>query len=156
MAQQSGGTGRRPERPGGIALDGVMLTAALIALGGYLLPWFKQSPRYQWWYSGWEYASLSTGGGWTLWTFAWILLAVVVSFWAGDSVPAAMTGVVAGVGTLVFSLAVVAASFGAVGERSALNPVAGMPFGIGLPVLATGAGLLLAAGCRAIVRAERP
>ncbi|MFI9526163.1 hypothetical protein [Micromonospora rosaria] len=59
MAQQSSGTGRRSERPGGIALDGVMLTAALITLGGYLLPWFKQSPRYQWWYSGWEYASLS-------------------------------------------------------------------------------------------------
>ncbi|WP_189021541.1 hypothetical protein [Micromonospora yangpuensis] len=130
--------------------DGSMLTGALLTLFGYLIPWFKQSPRYQWSYSGWNYASLSSGGGWTLWTFVFILAAIVASFWARTILGAAMTALTAAVGTLVFSLAVVAASFGAIGERSSSNAVADMPFGLGLPLLAVGLGLLVATACRDI------
>ncbi|MEV0393939.1 hypothetical protein [Polymorphospora rubra] len=62
-------TQERPYRP---APDMAMLTGALAALAGYLLPWFRVGESYRWWYSGWEYATLSTGGGWTLLTIpAW-------------------------------------------------------------------------------------
>lgn len=133
-----------------------MLAGALTALAGYLLPWFKQAPSYRWWYSGWEYASLSTGGGWTTTTIAWLLLAAGASLWAGRSVVAAMAGIVLGVGGLVSALAVVAASFGDIGERPHLNAVADTPTGIGLPLLAGGLGLLLAGAIRAIVRHQSP
>jgi hypothetical protein len=142
------------EKPGRslFAVDGGMLVATLLTLAGYLLPWFRKGSGYAWSFSGWAYASLSDGGGWTLLTFGWLLLAGGAALLAGRSVAAAMTGVVAAVGTLVISLAVVAASFAVVGEQTALNPVAQLPFGVGLPVLATGLGLLLATSCRAIVR----
>lgn len=134
-----------------------MLAGALLGLAGYLLPWFKVGPSYRWWYSGWEYASLSTGGGWTTTTIAWLVLAAAASLWAGRSVAAAMAGIVTAVGGLVSALTVVAASFAHMGERPNLNSVAEMPTEIGLPVLAGGLGLLFAGAIRAIVRhASRP
>lgn len=130
--------------------DAALLAGALIAGAGYLLPWFHQD-GYQWSYSGWAYASLSGGGGWTLLAPAFLAVAVVASMWAGRSVAAAMwaVGAVAGAGFL--ALAVVAASFSHVDERSTLDYLAGMPFGVGLPLLAAGLGLALAGGCRAVV-----
>ncbi|MER5458304.1 hypothetical protein ABT008_26395 [Micromonospora sp. NPDC002389] len=123
--------------PGRLAgLDGVMLFATMLTLFGYLLPWFRQSPRHQWWYSGWEYASRSTGGG-----------------WARTVVEAAMAALAAGIGTLVMTVAVVAASFGNIGRRDNLNSVAELPFGLGLPLMAVGLGLLIAAACRDLARA---
>ncbi|RFS43478.1 hypothetical protein D0Q02_27515 [Micromonospora craniellae] len=149
MTQDKGAEGR-----GRLAgLDGVMLLATMLTLFGYLLPWFRQSSRSRWSYSGWEYASLSTGGGWTLWTFAFLLVAVVVSFWARTAVEAAMTALAAGIGALVMILAVVAASFGNIGRRDDLNSIAELPFGLGLPLLAVGLGLLIATACRDIARA---
>ncbi|MEU1808264.1 hypothetical protein [Micromonospora aurantiaca (nom. illeg.)] len=135
-------------------LDGLMLFAALLTLAGYLLPWFRQSPGHHWWYSGWEFATLSGGGGWTLWTFAFVLVAVGASFWARDAAEVAMIALAAAIGTLVMSLAVVAASFGSAGSRDNLNAVTDMPFGAGLPFLAVGLGLLIATACRDIARAE--
>ncbi|SCL31045.1 hypothetical protein [Micromonospora inyonensis] len=137
-----------------LAIDGGMLVATLLTLAGYLLPWFRKGSGYAWSFSGWAYASLSDGGGWTLLTFGWLLVAGGAALLARGSTAAAMTGVVAAMGTLVTSLAVVAASFAVVGEQTALNPVAQLPFGVGLPVMATGLGLLLATSCRAIVRGE--
>ncbi|AEB46380.1 hypothetical protein [Micromonospora maris] len=134
-----------------VAVDTGMLVATLVTLVGYLMPWFKRN-RAMWSFSGWEYASLSSGGGWTLITFAWLLLAAGAALWAGRSVVAAMTGMVAAVGTLVNALAVVAASFAMLGEQSSLNAVAERSFGVGLPIMAAGIGLLLATSCRAIVR----
>ncbi|MFI7026241.1 hypothetical protein ACIBMZ_26340 [Micromonospora sp. NPDC049900] len=149
MTQDKGADGR--SRLAGF--DGVMLLATMLILVGYLLPWFRQSPRHLWWYSGWEYASLSTGGGWTLWTFAFLLVAVVTSFWARTVVEAAMAALAAGIGTLVMACAVVAASFGNIGRRDNLNSVAELPFGLGLPLMAVGLGLLIATACRDVARA---
>ncbi len=126
-----------------------MLGGSLLAVLGYLVPWFHQD-GYSWSYSGWAYASLSSGGGWTLLTLAFLAVAVVASLWAGRSLTAAMWAVVGTVGAGVFTLAVVAASFSHVSEGSALNYLASMPFGFGLPLLAAGLGLALAGGCRAI------
>ncbi|MEU6021427.1 hypothetical protein ACGFIK_07685 [Micromonospora sp. NPDC048871] len=134
------------------AVDAGMLVATMLAFGGYLMPWFRRSERALWSFSGWEYASLGDGGGWTLLTFGWLLLAAGAALWAGRSVVAAMTGVVAAIGTLVTALAVVAASFAMLGEQSSLDSVAERPFGAGLPIMAVGIGLLLATSCRAIVR----
>ncbi|RKR90613.1 hypothetical protein BDK92_4991 [Micromonospora pisi] len=127
-----------------------MLGGSLIALLGYLVPWFKQSGSYDWSYSGWGYASLSNGGGWTLVTFAWLLLAFVASLWAGRSLAAAMTGVVGAVGAAFFALAVVAASFASIPEQTNTNYITEFPVNIGLPLLAGGLGLLFAGGCRAV------
>ena len=98
--------------------------------------------------------SLSTGGGWTLLTVAWLLLAAGASLWAGRNVVAAMIGVIAAVGAMMFALAVVVASFGSIGEQDSLNGLAGLSFGIGLPLLAGGLGLVLASAIRAIARDE--
>src|SRR5687768_14367702 len=130
--------------------DVAMVGGALAATAGYLLPWFKRGESYEWFYSGWGYASLSSGGGWTLTTFFWLLLALATSLWAGRNTAAAMLGVVGGVGATVFALAVVAASFASIPERDSINYVASLPQGVGLPVLAGGLGLLLAGGCRAV------
>ncbi|WP_203417164.1 hypothetical protein [Jiangella ureilytica] len=131
------------------APDAALLAGSLIAVAGYLLPWFSQD-GYAWSYSGWAYASLSSGGGWTLLTLAFLAVAVVASLWAGRSLAAAMWSVVGTAGAGVFAPAVVAASFSHVSEGSALNYLASMPFDIGLPLLAVGLGLALAGGCRAI------
>lgn len=133
-------------------LDGAMLGATLLTLAGYLLPWFKVSSGHRWSYSGWGYASLSTGGGWTLTTFAFIVVALVASFWARTVTAAAMTALTAAIGTLVMALTVVAASFGNIGPRDNSNAVAERPFGIGLPLLAIGLGLLIATACRDLAR----
>lgn len=131
------------------APDAAVLAGSLIAVAGYLLPWFRQD-GYSWSYSGWAYASLSSGGGWTLLTLGFLAVAVVAGLWAGRSVSAAMWALVGVVGAGVLALAVVAASFSHVDEGSALNYLAELPFGIGLPLLAAGLGLALAGGCRAI------
>ncbi|MGC5051978.1 hypothetical protein ACLQ2S_11070 [Micromonospora sp. DT48] len=134
------------------SVDVGMLMSTLLILVGYLMPWFRKGRRYQWSFSGWEYASLSSGGGWTLLTFAWLLLAALAALWAQTSVAAAMAAMVAAIGTLVTALAVVAASFAMIGERSALDYVAELPFEAGIPLMAVGLGLLMATSCRAIVR----
>jgi hypothetical protein len=130
--------------------DAAMLCGALAATAGYLSPWFKEDESNLWWHSGWGFASLSNGGGWTLVTLAWLAVAVAASLWAGRHLAAAMSGVVGGVGAGVFALAVVAASFSATPERDSSNYLTELPFGIGLPLLAAGLGLLLAGGVRAI------
>lgn len=137
--------------------DGLVVTGALIGLAGYLLPWFKIQSGYSWSFSGWAYASLSSGGGWTLLTVAWLAAALIAGLRARVSASAAVTAVVAGVGALLFALAVVAASFAEFrGGVGSINWIAELPFGIGLPVLALGLGLLLAGGMRAMVRTAGP
>ena len=137
------------------APDGLVVAGALLSLAGYLLPWFKLQSGYSWSFSGWGYATLSTGGGWTLVTFAWLGLALVAGFWAKASAGAAMTAVTGAVGGLMFALAVIAASFAEFREQGSTNWIGELPFGPGLPVMAAGFGILLAAGMRAIARAER-
>jgi hypothetical protein len=102
------------------APDALALTGSVTALLGYVLPWFRQQDGYLWSYSGWEFASLSNGGGWTLVTFGWLVLALGASLWAGRYPGAALTVLVGGVAALFFSLAVVAASFSNVPDRSNL------------------------------------
>lgn len=139
-------TGLRP------APDPAIVLGASLGLAGYLLPWFRLGDGYSWSFSGWAYASLSTGGGWTLITFVWIALALVAGLWARSSSGAALTAVGAAVGGLLFVLAVVAVSFAEFRERGSLNWVGEMPFGVGLPLMASGFGLLVAGGVRAVVR----
>jgi len=127
-----------------------MLTGALVTVVGYLSPWFKVSSYYDWWFSGWGYAALSSSGGWTLWTLVWLTVAVGGSLWAGGSQAAAMTGLVSGLGAMMFSMAAVAASFSFLPERDSINYLAELPIGLGLPLLAIGLGLMVAGGCRAI------
>jgi hypothetical protein len=141
------------QRPPRLRPDYAMLAGAIAATLGYLLPWFKHGDSFEWWFDGWAYASLSNGGGWTLLTFAFLLMAVVASLWAGRSLAAAMWGVVGAVGSMVFALALVAASFSTIPERGSLNYITDLPFGLGLPLLAIGLGLLVAAGVRAVARA---
>lgn len=126
-----------------------MLLGALAALAGYLLPWFQISDSYDWWFSGWAYAELSTGGGWTLVTIGWLVLALGASLRAGRSHAATMTAVVGGVAGMVFAVAVVAVSLGSMPHRDSLNWIGQMPFGIGLPLMAGGFGLLVAGALRA-------
>jgi hypothetical protein len=135
------------------APDGLIVVGALVSLAGYLLPWFKVQSGYSWSFSGWEYASLSSGGGWTLLTFAWLGLSLVAGLWARASAAAAMTAVVGAVGGLMFALAVIAASFAEFREQGSTNWIGELPFGPGLPLMAAGFGILLAAGIRAVVRA---
>lgn len=147
-------TARR--RPPLVAVDATVLAGAGLGLAGYLLPWFNQ-PGYSWSYSGWEYASLSTGGGWTLLTIVALVTAAGAGLWARTDETAAMTAMTAAIAAVVLASAVVAASFATIGEQTALNPVASLPFGVGLPLLAAGLGLLCAAACRAVARtASRP
>lgn len=130
-----------------------MLTGALVAVVGYLSPWFRVSSSYDWWFSGWAYATLSSGGGWTLWTLAWLTVTVGASLWAGGSQAAAMTGMISGLGAMMFSMAAVAASFSFLPKQDSINYLTALPIGIGLPLLAIGLGLVAAGGCRAIAAA---
>ena len=134
------------------APDPLVILGSLLSLAGYLLPWFRLQSGYAWSFSGWTYASLSTGGGWTLITFGWIGLALVAGVWARASAGAALTVVVGAVAGLMFALAVVAVSFAEFRDRGSLNWVGEMPFGVGLPLMAAGFGLLLAGAIRAVVR----
>jgi hypothetical protein len=134
------------------APDALALTGALTALLGYVVPWFRQQDGYMWSYSGWAFASLSDGGGWTLLTFGWLGLALVASLWAGRHSAAALTTLVGGIAALFFSLVVVAACFSNVPDRNYLNYLSQLPFGPGLPLLAGGLALLVAGAVRSIVR----
>lgn len=132
--------------------DALILTGAIIALIGYLLPWFRKGERYQWWFSGWGYASLDTGGGWTLLTLVWLAAVLVAALWAGSSSIAATAATVGGIGGLTFALLVVAASFAEFSDRGSINWIGELPFGMGVPAMALGFGLLIAGGVRATVR----
>jgi hypothetical protein len=134
------------------AADPLILAGAILALLGYLLPWFKRGASYEWSYSGWEYAtvSASTGSSWTLLTFGWLLLALLGGVWARRFAGAATAAMIGTVGALIWTLAVVAASFASIGAQDSLNRFANLPFGIGLPVLVAGLGLLLVGCTRAV------
>ena len=149
-AEITGGPGLRP-RP-----DGVVVAGALISLIGYLSPWFQKQTGYAWSFSGWTYASLSTGGGWTLITFGWLAVALIAGLWARASAGAAMTALASAVGGMLFASAVVAVSFAEFREQGSLNWVGELPFGVGLPLMAAGFGVLVAGGVRAVVRTSRP
>jgi hypothetical protein len=137
------------------APDGLLLTGSVVILLGYLLPWFKISDRYQWWYSGWNYLTLSSGGGWTWWAVLLLAVAIGASCWAGRSLALAQVAVGAATAAMVFASAVVAVSLGAMPERSSTNWVGELPFGIGLPLLAIGFGTVVA-GALAVARRRQP
>jgi hypothetical protein len=130
--------------------DATMLAGSLLALVGYMLPWFKVKSSYHWFYSGWAYVRQGPGSGWILWTLVWLLLAIVASLWARRSVTFAMAGMVGAVGVAVFTLFLVAASFAKIPEES-VKSITEYPLAIGLPVLALGLGMQVAGGCRTIV-----
>lgn len=132
--------------------DPLVLAGVIIAFAGYLMPWFRKGEQYRWSFSGWGYASLDTGGGWTLLTFLWLAVALVAALWAGSSSIAATAATVGGLGGLTFALLVVAASFAEFSERGSINWIGELPFGMGVPAMALGFALLVGGGVRATVR----
>lgn len=127
-----------------------LLAGTVVATAGYLLPWFKPDADRGWWYSGLEYATASGGGGWTLWTFVFLALALIAAIWAGGNEVAASISLIATVAAAVFATFVVAVSLADRPDSPFLSDIAGMPFGVGLPILAVGLGISLVAGCYAI------
>ena len=130
------------------APDAAIITGVLLTTVGYLLPWFRLTPRYEWWYSGTRY--LSEGAGWTGWVYVCLGLTLVAALWADNSLGAAMAATTAGVASGLFAVAVVAFSFAQYNGDRGISWAQDMPFGIGLPVLAAGFGLLAAACVRAV------
>ncbi|MDG4829721.1 hypothetical protein O7627_10445 [Solwaraspora sp. WMMD1047] len=127
------------------APNGLLLAGSVVILLGYLLPWFKTDEQKQWWWSGWNYLTLSSGGGWTWWAVFLLVVAIGASCWAGRSLELAQVAVGAATAAMVFASAVVAVSLGGMPERSSINWVGELPFGIGLPLMAIGFGTVVAA-----------
>lgn len=125
--------------PGWAAFGGV-----LVATAGYLLPWFRPDDGYEWWFSGLEYATLSSGGGWTLWVFVLLGLALVSSLWAAANPEGAIVSAAASFAAAFVAALVVAASFSSLPSSGAINSIAEIPFGVGIPVMGIGFGLAIA------------
>ncbi len=134
------------------APDALLLTGAAVALLGYLVPWFRISERYLWSYSGWNYLTLSTGGGWTWWPVFFLVIAIGASLWARRVAGLAMLAVGAAVAGMFLAGAVVAVSLGALPERSSTNWVGELPVGTGLPLMAVGFGCVVAGAVAAARR----
>lgn len=134
------------------APDFLLLAGAIVALLGYLLPWFKERQSRHWWYSGWNYLTLESGGGWIWWTVVFLVIAIVASCWAGRSVEVAFFAAGAGMAAMFFASAAVAVSLGAMPERDSSNWVGELPFGIGLPLMAVGFGTIFAGALAATRR----
>ena len=132
-----------------------VLVGTILMTAGYLLPWFRRSDSYEWSYSGWSYATLSNGGGWTNITFVFLLVSFVAAVWAGRSHAAAMWAVTAVVGAGSLALCVVAASFSNIPDRGYTNYLTDLPFGVGIPLLAAGFGLATASGVVALARTRQ-
>ena len=132
-----------------LAPDSLIIVSSVVACFGYLLPWFQISDRYRWWYSGWNYTMSDDGAGWTWLIYVWLAVALLGGLWARRYVAAAMTAVVATIGAIIFSTIMVVVSFARTGQNN-LDHVPQMRLGLGLPILAIGFGLLLAAAVRAI------
>lgn len=133
------------------APDALMLAGTATALLGFLLPWFKATERRQWWYSGWSYLTVSSGGGWVWWVVLFLAVAILASLWARRSVKLALLSAGAAVAGLFMAAAVVAVTLGGLPERSNINWVGELPFGLGLPLMAVGFGAT-AAGALAAIR----
>ncbi|MDG4764097.1 hypothetical protein O7632_08255 [Solwaraspora sp. WMMD406] len=142
------GTSSTSYRP---APDALLLTGTVAALLGFLLPWFKADEQRQWWYSGWSYLTVSSGAGWIWWVVAFLTVAILASLWARRSVELALLAAGATTAGLFLAAAVVAVTLGGLPERSNINWVGELPFGIGLPLMATGFGAA-AAGALAATR----
>ncbi|MFF5175406.1 hypothetical protein ACFY3U_22625 [Micromonospora sp. NPDC000089] len=130
----------------------MVVLGVLLATSGYLMPWFRIAAGYSWSFSGWTYASLDSGGGWTLITLVWLAVTAVAGCWARASSAAALTALTGGIGAMIFALTVVAASFTEFPQRGYSDAIAHLPFGVGLPVMAAGFGLLIAGAVRAVAR----
>ena len=131
-----------------LAPDSAIITGVLLTTVGYLLPWFRLTPRFEWWYSGTRY--LSEGAGWTWWVYVCLCLTLVAGLWARTSLEAAMAATAAAMAGAMFVTAVVAFSFAQYNGERYMSWAQDIPFGIGLPVLAAGFGLLAAACIRAV------
>jgi len=130
--------------------SGLLLTGTATALFGYLTPWFRGSPRRQWWYSGWGY--LEKEGGWTWWVVVFLVIAICASLWAGRSVELALFAAGATVAGMFLAGAVVAVSLGTLPERTSIDWVGELPFGMGMPLMAIGFGTAIAGALAAVRR----
>lgn len=123
--------------------DPLILTGVVLGAIGYAMPWFRIGSR-QWFFSGWGF--VTEGGGWTLWTFAFLLAALIAAVWAGGNGGAAVTALVATLGAIVLAVVVVSASLADGSPGGVLD----IEFGLGVPVMAIGLGLATAGAISAI------
>jgi hypothetical protein len=130
--------------------DGLTLSGTVCALIGYFLPWFRERGNYKWSYSGYNYIYYD-GPGWTIIAVISLVAAVILALWS-KHITGAMLTLGTSIAAFTFSTAVVAASFAAIGEQGR-SQVVGLPFGIGLLIMAAGFGMAIAGSVRAIVRA---
>ncbi|MET7467423.1 hypothetical protein ACFYON_05675 [Micromonospora sp. NPDC005686] len=130
--------------------DALLLFGTVTALFGYLMPWFRATRRHQWWYSGWSY--LENEGGWTWLVVLCLVIAILASVWAGRSVGSAKLAVGAAVAGMFLAGAVVAVSLGSLPERSSIDWVGELPFGLGMPLMAIGFGAVVAAALGTVRR----
>ncbi|MEU5911486.1 hypothetical protein [Micromonospora sp. NPDC047527] len=128
----------------------LLLIGTATALFGYLSPWFRGSRRRQWWYSGWAY--LETEGSWTWWVVVLLVIAIGASLWAGRSVGLALFAAGATVAGMFLAGAVVAVSLGMLPERTGIDWVGELPFGLGIPLMAIGFGTAIAGALAAVRR----
>jgi hypothetical protein len=152
-------TGVRPLGPA-LAVDWLSFTGALMALVGFLSPWFKKGPDYEWWYSGWYYLQVGAAhglpGGWTLPALLLFVVAAVAALWGARSASAGYSTAIAAVTAIVWSMAAVASAFGAMGARDTLDRVVLTPLGVGFPLLAVGTALLITGAMRTVAMHGRP
>jgi hypothetical protein len=124
-----------------------LIGGVVVAVVGYLLPWFADGPSG--WFSGILYLRQGWDAGWTLWPLVFFAVALVAAVWAGGSDAAAVISLTASVVAGVYAVCVIAASLVATGVDSFIA-VMDLQFTVGMPILAAGLGIAIAAGCHTL------
>ncbi|MFF5181858.1 hypothetical protein ACFY2Q_27880 [Micromonospora sp. NPDC000316] len=128
----------------------LLLVGTATALLGYLIPWFRASRRHRWSYSGWAY--LEESDSWAWWVVVFLVIAIGASLWAGRSVEFALLTAGATVAGMFIAGAVVAVSLGMLPEGATIDWIGGLPFGLGIPLMAIGFGTVIAGALAAVRR----
>lgn len=121
----------------------LLVAGNLVTLIGFLTPWYRDEEGFLWSHSGWTYLSNSSGPGWPVAAVIALVVGVAASL-AGRDPVARRVAVVGGIAGVMMSTFAVAAAFGATGAADTTNDVLERPVGIGMFLLALGAGLIVA------------
>ena len=121
----------------------LLVAGNLVTLIGFLTPWYRDHEGFLWSRSGWTYLSNSSGPGWPVAAVIALVIGVAASI-AGRDPGARRIAVVGGIAGVMMSTFAVAAAFGATGAADTTNDVLERPIGVGMFLLALGAGLIVA------------